>query len=577
MDARFAAPRQRAARKEDSGSERRGPGRGDAAAADTATPQSAGPRTVGPAQLRAMLDDGGEFAVLDVREEGVFGRDGHLLLASNLPLSRLERLAPAMLPRREVRIVVCDGGDRDNALARAAAERLVAGGYRRVHVLAGGTAAWRGEGYALYGGLNTYSKAFAEQLAHARELPQATVADLAAWQAQGRRVHMLDCRPAAEFRRMTIPGAINYPGMELAYRAAQLAPADDIVLVNCAGRTRSLMATRTLLEVGLRNPVYALQGGTMGWALDGRELAHGAVSACPPLAPAARAAAAESAQRLADRHGLSYMDLPGLEALRADAGRTVYLFDVRTPEEYAAGHLPGAVGIGGAQLVHALDVWAPVRNAVVVLSDDDGARAVFTAMWLKQMGWHDVRVLRAAAAEFSERGAAAPHAPLNIARVRPALRTPGVAAALMARGDATIIDIEDSMTYKRSHIAGAWHAVRARLADSLPVIASGAPPREWILTCADGLLARIASAELQALTDTPVSVLEGGTAAWVAAGLPLAEGAERLSGADDDVWLRAHQRAGDTRKAMLEYLDWEEGLVAAVAADADFRFRECLR
>ncbi|WP_179283951.1 rhodanese-like domain-containing protein [Bordetella genomosp. 10] len=570
MDASFAAPRRHAARNESSGE-----GSGSEASLASA-PGAAHLSEIDPAQLRAMMDDGGEFAVLDVREEGVFGRDGHLLLASNLPLSRLERLAPAMLPCLDVRIVVCDGGERGDALARAAAQRLADGGYRRVHVLAGGAAAWRAQGYALYGGLNTYSKAFAEQLAHVRDLPQASVADLAAWQAQGRRVHMLDCRPAAEFRRMTIPGAVNYPGMELAYRAAQLAPADDIVLVNCAGRTRSLMATQTLLEVGARNPVFALQGGTMGWALDGRELAYGAVSACPPLAPASRAAAAEAAQRLAGRHGIASMDLAALDALRAEAGRTVYLFDVRTPEEYAAGHLAGAVGIGGAQLVHALDVWAPVRNAVVVLSDDDGARAVFTAMWLKQMEWHDVRVLRAAAAEFRERGAAPSRAPLNIARAQAALRAPDAAAALQARGEAAIVDIEDSMSYKRSHIAGAWHAVRARLADSLPAIVAGGPPRELILTCADGQLARIACAELSALTDAPVSALEGGTAAWAAAGLPLAEGAERLSGPDDDVWLRAHQRAGDTRKAMLEYLDWEEGLVAAVAADADFRFREFL-
>lgn len=315
----------------------------------------------------------------------------------------------------------------------------------------------------------------------------------------------------------------------------------------------------------------------MGWALAGGELAHGAVPACPSLQAPARDAALASAQKLASRHAIASLDLAGLAALRADAARTVYVFDVRTAQEYEAGHLPGAVNIGGAQLVHALDVWAPVRNACIVLVDDDGARAVFTAMWLKQMGWHEVRVLRAKTEPGWPRGAAAALAPLNLAQSHAVLRTPVEAAEMQLSGAAAVIDIEDSLSYKRSHIAGAWHAVRSRLAASLPRIQSEASPGEFVLACADGALARIACAEAQALTDVPVSALDGGTAAWAAAELPMAEGAERLSGPDDDAWLRAHQRAGDTRKAMLEYLDWEEGLVAAVAADADFRFREHIR
>lgn len=528
-------------------------------------------------QLRRILDDSAEFALIDVREEGVFGRDGHLLMASNLPLSKLERRARRALPNTSVRIVLCDAGDDRDALAHCAAMRLQAGGYRNLQVLDGGTSAWRARGWALYGGLNTYSKAFAEQLAHARAIPQATVAEVAQWRAQGRGVHMVDCRPAAEFERMTIPGTTNYPGMELPYRSAQIAPAGDVVLVNCAGRTRSLMATQTLLEAGARNPVYALHGGTMGWALAGRQLAFGEPSACPPLQEGSRAAALTAAQEIAKRHQIRRMDLPGLSALRADPNRTVYVFDVRTPAEYAAGHLPGSVGIGGAQLVHAVDAWAPVRNAHVVLADDDGARATFTAMWLQQMGWYEVHCLRVDPLLLAERESTAASPVLNLEAAQARLRTLAEAERLQASGAATLVDIDDSLTYKRMHIAGAWHAVRSRLATSLPTITAGSPRAEIILTCPDGALARIAVAEVERWTDQPASALAGGTAAWVAAGMPTAAGAERMSGPDDDVWLRAQQRAGDNREAMQEYLDWEEGLVQAIAMDADFRFREAIR
>ena len=61
-------------------------------------------------QLKAQLHDGGEIALLDAREEGVF-HTHHLLLASCVPLGRLELLIDDLVPRRGVRVVWCDDGD----------------------------------------------------------------------------------------------------------------------------------------------------------------------------------------------------------------------------------------------------------------------------------------------------------------------------------------------------------------------------------------------------------------------------------------------------------------------------------
>src|SRR5204863_7041947 len=73
--------------------------------------------------------------------------------------------------------------------------------------------------------------------------------------------------------------------------------------------------------------------------------------------------------------------------------RTLYVFDVRSPEEYAAGHLAAARSAPGGQLVQATDVYMATRNARIVLVDDDGVRAVMTGSRLAQMGWHEVYVL----------------------------------------------------------------------------------------------------------------------------------------------------------------------------------------
>ena len=72
--------------------------------------------------------------------------------------------------------------------------------------------------------------------------------------------------------------------------------------------------------------------------------------------------------------------------------RTTYRFDVRSPDEYARGHLPGFRSTPGGQLVQETDVFAPVRGARIVLWDPEQIRADMTASWLAQMGW-DVCVL----------------------------------------------------------------------------------------------------------------------------------------------------------------------------------------
>jgi len=93
---------------------------------------------VTPAEVKAMLHDGGELALLDVREEGVFSQR-HMLFGVPLPLSRLELRVDALVPRRSTRIVLVDA---DDGAAQKAASRLVALGYRDITVMAGGVEGW---------------------------------------------------------------------------------------------------------------------------------------------------------------------------------------------------------------------------------------------------------------------------------------------------------------------------------------------------------------------------------------------------------------------------------------------------
>src|SRR5215470_13566075 len=223
--------------------------------------------------LKTWLSDGSEIALFDVREHGQYGA-GHLFFAVPLPYSRFETGLPALAPNAAVRIVLYDGGD---GVAVRAAARAAALGYRNVAVLGGGAAAWRQAGYTLYAGVNVPSKTFGEIVEQRRHTPRLTAQAVAAMRAAGEDFVIVDGRPFAEYSCMNIPGGICCPNGELALRIHDIAPDPATkIVVNCAGRTRSIIGAQTLIDFGVPNEVFALENGTQGWFLAGLELEHGA-------------------------------------------------------------------------------------------------------------------------------------------------------------------------------------------------------------------------------------------------------------------------------------------------------------
>ena len=172
------------------------------------------------------------------------------------------------------RLVLCDDAD---GVADRAATRAEALGYRHVHVLSGGVEAWSSAGYTLYAGVNVPSKTFGELVEHERHTPRVTAQDLQALRASGDDIVIVDGRTFAEFQKMSIPGGICCPNGELALRIGDLVPDPKTkIIVNCAGRTRSIIGAQTLIDLGIPNPVFALENGTQGWFLAGQELENGA-------------------------------------------------------------------------------------------------------------------------------------------------------------------------------------------------------------------------------------------------------------------------------------------------------------
>jgi rhodanese-related sulfurtransferase len=443
-------------------------------------------------------------------------------------------------------------------------------GYTDLAVLKGGVAAWRAAGFELFTGVNVPSKAFGEFVEHVCETPRIGAGELKAKLDAGEDIVVLDSRPMSEYRVMNIPGADDCPGAELVYRVHEVVKRPEtLVVVNCAGRTRSIIGAQSLINAGLPNRVVALKNGTMGWHLAGFELEHGAARHAPAPGEAALARARAAAARVAARFGVKTISAAELEQLRRDATRTLYCFDVRSPEEYREGHLPGFASAPGGQLVQATDRYAAVRNARIVLADSDGVRATMTGSWLLQMGWPEVSVLEMAPGVPLVTGPE-PRRVLGLGGAKvDGLSAPELQRLLDAN-EATIVDFATSLGYRDAHIPGAWFAIRARLRDALERIG---PAQRFVFTSPDGVLAELAALDAAALTGTRVEVLQGGTAAWQAAGLPLEHGGTRLAAATDDVYYRPYDRRSQIEQAMKDYLDWEVALVEQLKREPYLVFR----
>jgi rhodanese-related sulfurtransferase len=497
--------------------------------------------------LKAWLRDGGEIALLDVREHGQYG-EGHPFFAVSLPYSRLELDAPRLLPRKSVRAVVFDAGD---GVAMRAAQALSALGYTGVHILRGGVHAWREAGHTLFAGVNVPSKTFGELAEHVLHTPRIGAVDLERRRREGDKLVILDGRPYSEYSRMSIPGGICCPNGELALRVQEIVPdADTTIVVNCAGRTRSIIGAQTLIDLGLPNPVYALENGTQGWYLADLQLERGARRRYPDAIPeqdlpVLRARAGQVAQR----HGVRTVTADQVRAWLSEGDRTTYLCDVRTPEEYAAGSLPGAQHTPGGQLIQATDQYIGVRRARVVLADDDLVRAPVVASWLVRMGW-DAYVLN----EGVRADVAAPSFEARI----DAPPTIAASALASARDDgAVFIDVRPGMMYRKGHIAGARWSIRPRL-HALGL----SPSAQVVLLADDAAVAGLAARELAALGIPDIRLNREGLEAWRAAGLAV-DGGDAVPSDEDciDYLFFVHDRHDGNKDAARQYLDWETNLI----------------
>ena len=516
--------------------------------------------TIAPEALHALMESPASFALIDVREAGEYN-SSHIPGASLISRRQLESSITDAVPFRGTRVVLCDDDGRRARLAGATLERL---GYRDVAVLDGGINRWVTDGFATEWGTNVPSKEFGEKVEMVHHVPEIEAKDLAERIQRGDKLVILDSRTPEEFRRFCIPGGRNVPGGELALRITDIVSdldADTTIIVNCAGRTRSIIGTRVLQRMGLPR-VYGLKNGTAGWMLAGHQLETGADRvALPSPSPAAVAAAEAYAEKLAAEDGVRAVDVAALRRLMDRRQQeSVYLVDVRTREEYAAGHIPGFRWFPGGQAVQRSDDLAVVKRSPIVFACDRIARATLIASWYRQMGFDEVYAVAGgtsawAAAGHPLEGGMAEARPAGYEEARATVRQIAP-RALDASAAATVIFVDTSVDFARGHVPGARWVPRGWLEFWIgDVVASKATP--VVVTCNDGVASVLAAATLRELGYQDVSALDGGMEAWRAAALSVERGLSGVMAPPVDV-----VPAGPDRNFadMQNYLRWEEAL-----------------
>jgi len=217
-----------------------------------------------PKVVKSWLSDGKEIAFIDIRELGQHTA-GHPFFSISIPFSVFEFSLETLVPNKKTRLILMDN---DNEISNFVCKKAVSIGYLNVFVIEGGIKQWTKEGFNLFDGINVPSKTFGELIEKKYHTPSITAKELHEKQSKNENCVVIDGRPFDEYKKMSIPNSICCPNAELALRLPSYINDENTqIIINCAGRTRSIIGAQTLIEFGLNNTIKALENGTQGWFL----------------------------------------------------------------------------------------------------------------------------------------------------------------------------------------------------------------------------------------------------------------------------------------------------------------------
>ena len=344
-----------------------------------------------PETVRSWISDKEEVAFIDVREIGQH-TNGHPFFSISIPYSLFEFNIKILVPNKQTRVILIDNNNGISDLVYNIAHQM---GYSNISIIEGGVEEWVSAGYKLFDGINVPSKSFGELIEKYFHTPSITAKELAQKQKNNENYIVIDGRPFLEYNKMSIPKSICCPNAELFYRVSSyIKDINTEIIINCAGRTRSIIGAQTLIDFGIKNKVKALENGTQGWFLSELSLEHNKNKYLEVLPNDIETQQLQNkVLKLTNDLNIDLIDLKKAQELIIDKKKSTFIFDVTTSKTIST--KPGTImNVPGGQLIQATDKYIGVWKATVILVDDgDLIRAGTTSFWLKKMGY-EVYILK---------------------------------------------------------------------------------------------------------------------------------------------------------------------------------------
>jgi rhodanese-related sulfurtransferase len=349
---------------------------------------------------------------------------------------------------------------------------------------------------------------------------------------------LFDVREAGEADRGHIFGATFLPRRLIEARIADLVGAKGTqIVVYDEGGQRASLATQTLERLGYTE-VAVLQGGTRAWAQSGR-----------PLTTGSNVPSKLFGEEVYEHEHVPQLPVATLKAWQ-DQGKDCVVCDIRTPEEYDAARIPGALGAFGVDLALVAGDLAE-KNMPIVVHCAGRTRSIIACQTLRALGVEQVYalengtmgwqvagyelergtprgVMRASAASAAKGEDGSRRLALGVGAVGIGVTQlrEWLADRVAGRANVYAFDVRQLDAYKQGHLPGS-----AALPGGLAIQRTDefAPVRNarTVLIDENGARAWLTAFWLRKQGRPQVYVLEGGVNAWVNAGQPVEVGRSR--------------------------------------------------
>jgi rhodanese-related sulfurtransferase len=344
----------------------------------------------------------------------------------------------------------------------------------------------------------------------------------------------IDVREPGEYNSTHIPGTSLVPRRELEFRMRRLVPYQGTPVVVCDDDgQRASLAAATLERMGYSH-VQVLDGGINRWTTIGYATEWGV-----------NVPSKDFGEKMEVVHHVPSMRPEALHA-RQQRGENIILLDSRTPEEHRRATIPGSRSAPGGEL--ALRVFELVSDpdTEVVVHCAGRTRSIIGARLLQRMGFRHVYDLRNGTMGWGMAGLDLEHGSQRLELPDPS--PAGLAAAeafaarvaaedgvrfltipalreLMARAERENvyrIDVRTVQEYAQGHIPGfQWSpgGQAVQRSDDLVGVRNG----HVVFACDGRVRATVTASWYRQMGFPNVYAVDGGTHAWVAAGLALAK------------------------------------------------------